>query len=392
MPYNDNLTNYELGNIIDLAGQYAKENDDISNLRRIQETREEPEKELVEDIASFAIKADGKPNYAVSIKELKEANVDIMEAESIETITEDKAADAIKSSPAGFDLTDEEATNMAQILIMYKSDKNMNVYAHMCPSMKERINRLCFESNIDIRERNMVAKYMIEQFIHMASEEEEFIDIEKSLEKAMKIPSLIDIYTEHVNETMNVRIPIMAEKIREEDPEKAEALMKICHEYNNAFLYTRMRDLYDTHSSVRKEVRKRYSIEDIAKKCSTVNTINDRTKFKMPDSTKLLGVLSTLFQNDKEIHPSDICKFVTLVLESVFYVDIHSVVDNSYLYYLFKNITMLSYVGDKLSDFSAELISNIKITIFYIRLKEEEVNGRDSSRQSKSMHKRSNKK
>ena len=153
-----------------------------------------------------------------------------------------------------------------------------------------------------------------------------------------------------------------------------------------------MRDLYDTHSSVRKEVRKRYSIEDITKKCSTVNTINDRTKFKMPDSTKLLGVLSTLFQNDKEIHPSDICKFVTLVLESVFYIDIHSVVDNSYLYYLFKNITMLSYVGDKLSDFSAELISNIKITIFYIRLKEEEVNGRDSSRQSKSMHKRSNKK
>ena len=392
MPYNDNLTNDELGNIIDLAGQYAKENDDISNLRRIQETREEPEKELVEDTASFAIKADGKPNYAVSVKELKEANVDIMEAESIETITEDKAAYAIKSSPAGFDLTDEEATNMAQILIMYKSDKNMNVYAHMCPSMKERINRLCFESNIDIRERNMVAKYMIEQFIHMASEEEEFIDIEKSLEKAMKIPSLIDIYTEHVNETMNVRIPIMAEKIREEDPEKAEALMKICHEYNNAFLYTRMRDLYDTHSSVRKEVRKRYSIEDITKKCSTVNTINDRTKFKMPDSTKLLGVLSTLFQNDKEIHPSDICKFVTLVLESVFYVDIHSVVDNSYLYYLFKNITMLSYVGDKLSDFSAELISNIKITIFYIRLKEEEVNGRDSSRQPKSMHKRSNKK
>ena len=392
MPYNDNLTNDKLGNIIDLAGQYAKENEDISNLRRIQEIREEPEKELVEDTASFAIKADGKPNYAVSVKELKEANVDIMEAESIETITEDKAADAIKSSPAGFDLTDEEATNMAQILIMYKSDKNMNVYAHMCPSMKERINRLCFESNIDIRERNMVAKYMIEQFIHMASEEEEFIDIEKSLEKAMKIPSLIDIYTEHVNETMNVRIPIMAEKIREEDPEKAEALMKICHEYNNAFLYTRMRDLYDTHSSVRKEVRKRYSIEDITKKCSTVNTINDRTKFKMPDSTKLLGVLSTLFQNDKEIHPSDICKFVTLVLESVFYVDIHSVVDNSYLYYLFKNITMLSYVGDKLSDFSAELISNIKITIFYIRLKEEEVNGRDSSRQPKSMHKRSNKK
>ena len=39
MPYNDNLTNDELGNIINLASQYAKENDDISNLRRIQETR-----------------------------------------------------------------------------------------------------------------------------------------------------------------------------------------------------------------------------------------------------------------------------------------------------------------------------------------------------------------
>lgn len=392
MPENTMLTNEELNNLVVQAGEYAKENEDISKLRKIQEHEEVPQKDLVESSESFAIKQDGSPNYSSPVKELKEADVDITEADSMETLSEDKAAEAIKSSPAGFDLTDEEASNMAKILLMYKSNKNMNVYAEMCPSMRQKINQLCFESNIDIKERGMVAKYMIEQFIKMTSEEEEFIDIEKSLEKAMKIPSLIDIYTEHVNETMNVRIPIMAEKIREEDPEKAKALMQICTEYNNAFLYTRMRWLYDTHASVRKEVRKRYSIEDIKKKCDTVNTINERTKFKMPDCSTLLGILSNLFKDDKELYPSDICKFVTLMLESLFYTDTHSVVDNSYMYYLFKNISMLSYLGDKRSDFSAQLISNIKIMIFYIRIKEEEVNGRDSSRQSKSMHKRSDKK
>ena len=395
MPENNmmgNAVDEQFDNMIKAASDYAKGNEDISHLREIMATNEEIKEDLVEGTERFGIKEDGKPNFVAPYKELKEADVDITEADNMQTLSEDKAVEAVKASPAGFDLTDEEAENIAKLIIMYKSDKNMNVYAQMCPSMRQRINQLCFEGGIDIKDRNMVAKYMIEQFIHMASEDEEFIDIEKALDKALKIPSLIDIYTEHVNETMNVRIPAIVDKLKETEPEKAEALMKVCEEYNNAFLYTRMRNLYDTHASVRKAVRKRYSIEDITRACSTVNYINESTKFKIPDCSKLLGILSNLFQNDKEIYPSDLCKFVTLLLESAQYVDIHSVPDNSYIYYLFNNITMLSYVGNKLSDFSAELISNIKITIFYIRIKEEEVNGRDSSRQSERMHKRSGKK
>ena len=370
----------DIDEIIKSAKEAADNNEDISHLREIQETPNE-NTEVTAVKQSFMVKPDGKPDFTRAIStngQLPEADVGLDELDKIVDINDAKMTNNIQNSAAGFDLTNEEAENIAKILILYKNNKHMNVYGEMIPSMKNRINKLCFESSIPISEANTVAKYMMDQFLTTASEDEEFIDIEKSIEKAMKIPSLIDMYTEHVNETMNVRLPTMAEEIRKTDPDKADMLMKVCDQYNNAFLFSRLRNLYDSNARIRKAVRKNYKIENINKLCANVNYFNGKTQFKMPDTTTLLGILTNLLKDDKEIYPADICKFVTLILESISYLNLDDIIDTTYMYYLLKNISMLSYVGDAKSNFSAELISNIRVTMYYIRIREDEFDARNS--------------
>lgn len=363
--------------ILETLSSIAEENEDIKHLRDIQESSDE-QGELVESKQTFMVRENGKPDFTKALDEngeLPSTDLPIDELESLDDANTDKMVDNFKETASAFDLTNEEAENIAKILVLYKNNKRMNVYAEMIPSMKARINKLCFESSIPITEANTVAKYMIDQFLTTASTDQEFVDIEKSLEEAMKIPSLIDIYTEHVSETMNIRLPAMAAEIRKTDPEKADLLMKVCDQYNNAFLFSKLREMYDTKAPLRKAVRKKYQLDEIKKRAANVNYFNDKTQFKMPDCTPLLGVLSNIFEKDKDIWPADVMKFITLLLESISYLNLDELLDASYAYYLLKNISMLSYLGDKLSDFSAELISNIKITMFYIRIREDEVYG-----------------
>jgi len=382
---NENMELNNLDELVKAASENARNNEDISHLREIQAAKDHYEKDIIEATERYTVKNDGKPDFSHPMaNELKETDLPIDQIDKLEEKNNQNAIESVKGSAAGFDLTDDEAENIAKLIILYKNNKRMNVYAEMIPSMKARINKLCFESSIPITEANNVARYMMDQFLSTASEDEEFVDIEKSLEEAMKIPSLIDIYTEHVNENMNIRLPAMAEEIRKTDPEKADLLLKVCDQYNNAFLFSKLRDMYDEKSGLRKSVRKKYQPSDIDTYCRRVNYYNDKTKFKMPDATPILGIVSNLFERDKNIYPSDVAKFTTLLLEAISYLNLDDLLDAAFAYYLLKNVSMLSYVGDKLSDFSAELISNIKITIYYIRIREDEFNERNSSDLSKS--------
>ena len=63
--------------------------------------------------------------------------------------------------------------------------------------------------------------------------------------------------------------------------------------------------------------------------------------------------------------------------------DAHNLLDAAYIYYVTKNISMLSYVDEDSSksadSFSVELISNIKALIYYLTMKEEEFNASNQS-------------
>lgn len=375
-----------LNEVVEQAAKSASENEDISHLREIAEEERE-DGELVESTETFRVKEDGKPDFSKpdEAKELKEADLAPDELDQLDGRNEKILTEGAKKTAEAYQLTDEEADNIAQILLIYKNNKKMNVYAQMIPSMKARINKMCLETNIPLSQANMVAKYMMDQFLSTASADEEFIDIEKTIERAMKIPSMADIYLEHVNDTIDVKLPLMAEEIQQRDPEKAKVLLNIRDQYYASVLCSRLRDMYDNNTRLRKLVRRNSSTNEVLSLAKEVNYFNSKTQFKMPDCTTVRNILFNIMKErgvDYDVIDDFVNKFCTLLFGAASYLDLSDIVDASFYYYSIKNISMLSYVGDKLSDFSAELISNITITMLYICRREADFNVENDSKRS----------
>ena len=394
MPENNQFNMPDLDYVSEVAKmnkKIADGNEDISHLRDIiseSANKTNNEEDIKTSTESFRVKPDGKPDFSHSFvnNELKEADLALHELDKLDEINESKMNEnAIKTAEA-FDLTEEEATNIAQILIAYKNDKKMNVYKAMIPSMKLKINNLCMQSSIPLDQVGFVARMFMDQFLKNASVDEEFIDIEKTIEKSLKIPSLVDIYMEHINDTMDVKLPAMAEAIMEREPERAEAILKIRDEYNAAFLCSRLRKLYDTNSRIRKLIRRDWSDNAVKHLADEANFHNSRTKFKMPDCSVIPSVLKNIMAEREnkcdaisipEWRERYVNKFCMLLFMSASYLDLNNINDAAFYYYSVKNLSMMAYLGDKMSDFSAELISNVYITMLYINRREADFNAKN---------------
>ena len=394
MPENNQFNMPDLDYVSEVAKmnkKIADGNEDICHLRDIiseSADKTNNEEDIKTSTESFRVKPDGKPDFSHSFvnNELKEADLALHELDKLDEINESKMNEnAIKTAEA-FDLTEEEATNIAQILIAYKNDKKMNVYKAMIPSMKLKINNLCMQSSIPLDQVGFVARMFMDQFLKNASVDEEFIDIEKTIEKSLKIPSLVDIYMEHINDTMDVKLPAMAEAIMEREPERAEAILKIRDEYNAAFLCSRLRKLYDTNSRIRKLIRRDWSDNAVKHLADEANFHNSRTKFKMPDCSVIPSVLKNIIAEREnncdavsipEWREQYVNKFCMLLFMSASYLDLNDINDAAFYYYSVKNLSMMAYLGDKMSDFSAELISNVYITMLYINRREADFNAKN---------------
>lgn len=394
MPENNQFNMPDLdyvNEVVKMNKKIADSNEDVSHLRDIiseSADKANSEEGIRASTESFKVKPDGKPDFSHSSvnNELKEADLALHELDKLDEINESKMNEnAIKTAEA-FDLTEEEATNIAQILIAYKNDKKMNVYKAMIPSMKLKINNLCMQSSIPLDQVGFVARMFMDQFLKNASVDEEFIDIEKTIEKSLKIPSLVDIYMEHINDTMDVKLPAMAEAIMEREPERAEAILKIRDEYNAAFLCSRLRKLYDTNSRIRKLIRRDWSDNAVKHLADEANFHNSRTKFKMPDCSVIPSVLKNIIAEREnncdaisipEWRERYVNKFCMLLFMSASYLDLNNINDAAFYYYSVKNLSMMAYLGDKMSDFSAELISNVYITMLYINRREADFNAKN---------------
>ena len=378
-----NKDSKEIEELVNAAKENAEKNEDISHLREIIENKEEVinhDPTMTSETATFRVRPDGTPDLSSPIVgdgQLKEADLGIDELDKLNDINDENTEEAIKNNPM-FELTDEEALNISQIVIEYKNSSNKSkfpAYSKMISSMQSKINKLCFQMNTPLQEAPLVARYVIEQFYKSASETEEFIDIEKSIEKVMKIPSMVDIYMDHVNETMDKKLPALAEEYAKRDPEKAKALLDIKNQYNSSYLFDRLREMYNTNASIRKKVRKNWDHNDVAKLALEANYFYSMTKFKMPDCTSIPSIIENMMEHYgySKNDPNNIMminKFCVLLFACVPYLDLHDLSDASFYYYSIKNISMMAYVGEKLSEFSEELISNINITIDYIAFRE----------------------
>ena len=386
------LTDKELEVIVDEASKSRPTDNDILDIKNFVEVDEdaELEKDIVEnDIDSGLISA--------VIEEHPDADISLFDigVDDATEILKKKSSDDIKDS---LNLTDEEAYQVVRTITEMGNNKNYNVYDNLPNSIRSIIDNIMKENNISISNRNNLSRMVMTELIKDNGMESALIDFQKSLDEALKMPSIMDLYSEHTKTVMEKNIPEMIERIKDEAPDKAEMLEKVKDAFIRSYNFSSAIEAYNTNTRLRKAIR-RYDIE-FKRALNEFNFRNEKSSFKMNDVRELPVVLNHILIDepysvvsaseedgteldenniylkafDMNIDESDIKKFCILICKSCEDLNPDYVIDAAYMYYMMKNIIILKHTQESKTDFAVELINNICDTIAFIRNKEAEFN------------------
>lgn len=313
-------------------------------------------------------------------------------------LSDEDVENRVKDNLAGImDLPEVEMIEFCSLITKYRKDKNIpNVYSQLPQTFKNMISQLCLEQKIPFSEYNHMAKMFLDEIVSQAEMDEVFIDIEKSLNEALKIPTIADMYSEHTNELMNVKIPEIIEKIKDTEPENAKMLESVREQFQKAYSLELLKEHYKMTARTRKFMRRDW--QDPIRFCDEFNLKNDRSKFKMPDCRSIGPALCRVFlKEDHEegsriaemkVTEKDLNKFAILFCRSCMNYNPSELLDAAYMYYALKNITMLNLTNETKTDFAAELINNICDIIEFVRAKEEEFDASSAAESNKWKRKR----
>lgn len=400
MPVNKNaelnsiLNDAELESVVNAAKE-SRENipNDMEKIKDSTEVNENADIELesVEDYTAIAVDLFNADNEG-----------------AIEKAMDNKTTAFAKDS---FNLTDDETIQLLETIKMMNNKKDYPVFDNLPKPMQDVINSLMAENQIPDKHKNAIARTVINEMLSDAGMQEAFVDLQKALDDALNIPSIADMYSEHTKEVMEVRIPEMAENIKDAEPEKAKLLMNVKEAFTKSYTFSFAREMYENNARIRKAVR-RYDME-IKRALEEFNFRNSKSNFLMNDVREMPDILKHIFIEepseilahmatiddsiknridsgdlaeavklagipnmekiyDMDISETDIQKFCVMICKSCENMDPTNIVDASYMYYMMKNIIMLKHTQEAKTDFAAELISNICDTIAFIRNKEAE--------------------
>lgn len=285
-----------------------------------------------------------------------------------------------KNAEDNFDMPDEEIIQLLSAVSKYRHEEKCNFYNELPPTIQKMVDSL-IESNgmPPIQMRNNVAKFLLQEFVGQAELDNIFIDFETSLNEALKIPSLGDLYSEHTREIMEVKIPEIIEKIKDTEPKNAELLQGIKDRFEMSYSLSIMKDHFESNARTRKLMRRDWKKYESF--CGEYNLRNHRSQFKMPDCKGIINALDKVFIEDaaldKEsrvyemgITEMDIDKFIVLFCRVPITMDPNNILDAAYMYYALRNILSLGMTNENRTPFAAELINNICDIIEFIREKE----------------------
>lgn len=326
---------------------------------------------------------------------------DIEEYTDIEKVTveQDISNDMhhVIGSINGSNISDEDCVSFLSCINKMKTDPTYKIFKDLPVNMQEYVKDFAKNNNYGIEYWEAIARQIVNEFVSEYDKNNDdlsIIDLDKELNKLTKIPSISDLYSDHIRSVMNTNLPELINNIKETEPEKANNLERVRSGYNDSCSLIRLKEAYDTNSRIRKALR-RNSVE-FKRSLDCFNAINDRSNFKMMDIKELPISLNKILITDVEetinyytllnyevpeefikikklnITSNDIQKFCILLCMSCEDLNPEDVIDASYMYYLTKNIIMLKYTQEAKTESSSELINNICNLIIYIRNMEDE--------------------
>lgn len=390
------MTNDEINSLVKMTEESTPE--EVIKMREsVADTSEIEEEEISPEIKNISLDSSYEDLIGQDGELLKESNISLFDVDDETShlqLSDEDVNDRIKENLDGFlDLPEIEMVEFCNFISKYRRDKDKypDVFSQLPQTLKTMIINLAIEQHVPFTEHNRMAKMFLDEIVSQAEMDEVFVDIEKSLNEALKIPTIADMYSEHTNEVMNVKIPEIIEKIKDTEPENAKMLEDIRRVFQKAYSLCDLKSHYEENARTRKFMRRDW--DRFVRFCDEFNLKNSRSKFKMPDCRSISPALARVFITEEHepesriaqmnITEKDISKFIILFCRTFSNADPSKLINAAYMYYALKNIAMLNLTNETKTDFAAELINNICDIIEFVRTKEEEFDASGATKSNK---------
>ena len=285
----------------------------------------------------------------IILESSEEDNFDHLENidKDLDKIIEDNINSSLSDK---FELNDEDALKFASVISRIRNKEKFNVYNELPDKLKKYIDDTVSDqiNNVSANKRaaylTMVSKLLIEELIS----DSEFDTLSIDLEKAMKelLPTPIEMYSEVNREYIEDKFLEVAEKIKEEDPVKAQNLLNMRQGFINAYKFENMYNLLNTTNIINK-IRKADKLWGRIE--SSYYRIASVCKFK----------LYPLLETKYDLMKIGLSEESAVRVCALFVYEYNDIARNSFANYFEMNVRNLTLIDNFVSDFSKSIKDNL---------------------------------
>lgn len=253
----------------------------------------------------------------------------------------------LKEAFSEYDITDDEATKMIELISKYKNNENINYYNELPEQFKIISDGLRLNAGANVS-KNSAAKFLLSTFINdakMTQAIEEYNEDmgnlfnESNSEFSALMKGSIDEIFSHIDE------------IRVEDPEKAAKIEGIKKSFEDSSKFELQKDFIQKLS--KKKLDKFYTRYD--SECAYFNK-RFNNDIKVPNIKRIVNVISKVLSKYTN---EQIEKFVIVIIRTCYNLDPDNIIDMSYVYRMISNILVYEFTDDYTTDEAKELFGNI---------------------------------
>ena len=269
-------------------------------------------------------------------------------------------------------LTEEDIPVMMNIVSRMQNGEKFSVYNELPQQMKTNITKICNSMGCyDPKIIKSFAKDFVNSLIQEIAMDQEYIDLQNAIKETLDF-NVLDMWSEHIREKMEVDLVKQADILQEQHPEKAQILRDVVEAFKDSYTFRRQYELLETSERTRNRLTK--DLKKFNRECNFFKFKYNGSKFVISDINNIVPVLSRKLV-DTDFTEDDIRKLIMLLCKVSQNLDADNVVDHAFMYYSVSNILALDYIdigSANLSEFSKTIMENVKGVLTKIKEIEKE--------------------
>ena len=258
---------------------------------------------------------------------------DIVSGEDLVKL-EDISDETVMESLKSMDIKDKEALDTLELI--KRNDKGESVkYNELTPTIQRMVDGLrgtSGENGMKIPVKTII-KDVLSFLKTQLQQDQEYINLQNVLEKEIKGANLFTGYTEEMDENMTTKMRELADKAKEQSPEKAEQLYAIADAYEDAKDFKLLTDALDRNDKCTRKLDR--EVKRFNKYIRDFNFKYNTSKFTIPGLELTLKVLQRHTKSDKCV------QLLIMYCKLIMNMKSDDVVDHITMYYTLRNMCNL---------------------------------------------------